>query len=83
MLTGQGGEPAGQEIAETGARTVDVAAVAVDEVHRHIEDVLDIALEAEPILEYEIEHAGAIRIGIGPDVRAVAQEAVRPALGER
>ena len=32
---------------------VDVAAVAVDEVHRHVEHPVDVALEAEAVLEDE------------------------------
>ena len=60
-----------------------VDAVAIAEIHRHVEQVVDIALVAEAVLEDEIEHAGAIGIGIGPDVRAVAQVAVRLAVGER
>ena len=72
-----------QELAERLAAGVVVDAVAVAEVHRHVEQVIDVALVAEAVLEHEVQHAGAIRIGIRPDVRAVAQVAVRLALGER
>jgi hypothetical protein len=76
-------ELAAQELAERLAAGVDVLAVAVGEVHRHVEQVVDVALEAETILEHEVEHAGAVRIGVGPDVRAVRQVTVGLAFGER
>ena len=57
--------------------------VAIDEIHRHIERVVDIALEAEAVLEDEGQHAGARVVDIGPDVAAIGQEAVGPALAER
>ncbi len=41
----------------TGAQRVDVAAVAVDEVHRHIQHPVHIALEAEARVEDEGQHA--------------------------
>jgi hypothetical protein len=50
-LAGQRRQAAGEEVAEGLAGGVDVAAVAVDEVHRHVEQVVDIALEAHAGLE--------------------------------
>ncbi len=72
-----------EEIAKALAGGIDVLAVAVDEVHRHIQHVLDVALEAHAVLEHERQDAAAVGIGVGPDVTAIAEEAVRPALGER
>ena len=74
---------AAQELAERLAGRVDVDPVAIGEIHRHVEHVVDVALVAEAVLEHEVEHAGAVRIGVGPDVRAVAEVAVGPAFGER
>jgi hypothetical protein len=65
---GSAGRRPFEEVAEAAAAGVDVAAVAVDEVHRHVEHVVDIALEAEAVLEHEVEHAGAVGIGVGPDM---------------
>ncbi len=56
--------------------------VAVDEIHRHVEHVVDIAFEAHAGLEGEGQHAGAVGIGIGPDMGAIALVAVGLALGE-
>ena len=72
-----------QEIAEALPRSIDVLAVAIDEVHRHIEHVVGIALEAEAVLEHEGQHATTVGIGVGPDVAAVALEARLLALLER
>ena len=52
---------------------IDVAAVAIDEIHRHVEHVLDIALEPEARLEHERQHAAAVGIDVGPDVAAIAE----------
>ena len=82
-LARQRRQPAVEEIAKALAARVDVAAVAIDEVHRHVERIVDVALEAHAVLEHERQHAAAIGIGVGPDVAAIAEEAVRPALGER
>src|SRR3546814_12671540 len=51
------GQPAGHEVTEALAGDVDVGVVAVDEVHRHVEQVVDIAFEAEAVLEHEGQHA--------------------------
>ena len=82
LLAGKAGQAAIQEIAEGLAGDVDIMAVAVDEIHRHIERVIEIALVAEAVLEHEGQHAGAVRIGVRPDVGAEGEEAVGLALGE-
>jgi hypothetical protein len=81
-LSGQNGQVAGQEIAKAEPGGVDVAALAEHEIHRHVEHVVGIAFIAEAILEHERQHAGARGIGIGPDMAAIGQEAVGPALGK-
>ena len=65
------------------AGDVDVLAVAVDEVHRHIERIVAVALVAEPVLEDEGQHAGAVGVGVFPDVAAEALVAVGLAFRER
>ena len=60
QFAGQGRQPAGEKIAERLAAGVDVGAVPVNEVHRHIEHIVDIALEPEAILEDEGQDAGAV-----------------------
>ena len=82
-LAGQRGQLAGHEVAEALPGGVDVPAVAEHEVHRHVEHVVDIAFVAEARVEHERQHAGAVRIGVRPDVAAVRKEAVGLALGER
>src|SRR3546814_16522025 len=72
---GQHRELAAHEVAEALPAGIVIDAVAVAEVHRHVEQVVDVALVAEAVLENEIEHAGAVRIGVGPAVRAVAEVA--------
>ena len=76
-------QPGLHEIAEALPAGVVVDAIAVGEIHRHVEQVIDIALVTEAILKHEVEHAGAVSVGVGPDVRAVAQVAVGLAFGER
>ena len=58
---------AGKEIAEALAGHIVIAPIAIDEIHRHIEGVVDIALEAEAVFEDEGQHAGAVGIGIAPN----------------
>ena len=71
-----------QELAEREIRHVVIAAVADDEIHRHVERPVDILLEAEAVEEGEGQHAGAVAVGVAPDLGAVGEEAVRLALGE-
>ncbi len=82
-LTGQGGQLALQEIAKRLAAGIDVLAVAIDEVHRHIEQIIGIALEAHAGFEGEGQRPGAAGHRLsGPDLRAVALEAARLAFDE-
>ena len=71
LLAGHHRKLAFQEILERQAGGVDVLAVAVDEVHGHIEDIVDVTLEAEALLEDKRQRAAAIRVGIGPAVAAI------------
>ena len=82
IFAGQGGQFPGLEIAERLARGVDVFAVALGEIHRRVQGVVGIAFEAETVLVHEAQHAGAVGVGVGPDVGAGRQEAVGPSLGE-
>ena len=82
-LAGQHRQFAVEEIAEAEARGVDIFAVAEDEIHRHVERIVAVALVAEAVVEHERQHAGARRVGVFPDVAAEALEAVGLALGER
>src|SRR3546814_4324622 len=66
-----------QEIPEGLAHRVDVPAVAVDEVHRHIERIIGIAIKAEPLLEHKGQHARPMGIGVGPDMAAIGKKAAR------
>src|SRR4029077_1048272 len=71
-FTRQRRQPSGKEIAKGLAAGIDVASVPVDKVHRHIEQVVDIALETETLLEDEWQGAAPIGVGIGPHEAAMA-----------
>ena len=43
----------------------------------------DIALKTKILVKYKIQHAGAVFVGIGPYMRAIAQIAIWLALGKR
>jgi hypothetical protein len=72
-----------EERGKTLAGDVDVLSVAVDEVHWDIESVVAVALVAEPVFEHERQHAGAVRVGVLPDVAAETLVAVRSTFRER
>ena len=59
-----------EEIAETFSRHVDIFAVAIDEIHRHRERVIDITLEPHAVFEHPWQHAGTRIVDIGPDLAA-------------
>ena len=59
-----------------------VLPVADDEIHRHVERPFDIIGKAEVRRETEFQHAGALVVGVAPDVAAPALQPVRLALGE-
>ena len=80
--TREGRELARQEVAKRGASNVDIAAVAIDEIHRHIERIIDVALEAHAGLERERQQPGAVGIGVAPHLGAVGLKAIGPAVGE-
>ena len=67
LLPRQSGQFALQEIAERLTQRVDVCAVAVDEIHRHVQNPIDIALKAHALLKRPRQHASAGRIQIAPD----------------
>ena len=62
---------------------VDVFAVAVDKIHRHIQRVLHIAFKTEPIFEHKGQHAGACIIQVPPNMAAPAFLAIGLAFEER
>ena len=82
-LAGQRVELARHQIAERLAGDVDVFVAALDEIHRHVERVVDPALEAHARLERPRQHAGARVVGVAPDFRAEREKAVGLAFGER
>ena len=82
LLAGERRQAAVEKVAEGLAGDVEIFAVAVDEVHRHIERVIEIAFVAEPVLEHERQHAGAVRIGVRPDMAAEGEETVGLSFGE-
>ena len=55
----------------------------LDEIHRHIERVVDPTLEPHTGLERPRQHAGARIVGIAPDFRTEREIAVGFTLGER
>src|SRR6516162_11026648 len=73
-IVGQRRQLAGDEIPEGLATRVNVVAVSVDKIHRHIEHIVDIALEAETALEHERQGAAPVGIGIGPHEAALAEK---------
>ena len=81
-VAGQGVQLSVHEGAERLARQVDIGLAALGEIHRRVQRIVGVALIAEAVLEHEVQHPGAVRVGVGPDVGARRQEAVRPALGE-
>src|SRR3546814_15192939 len=59
LLARQRGKIALQEVAEALPRGVDIFAVAKDEIHRHLEHLVDLAFIAETLVEHEGQPAGA------------------------
>ena len=83
LFAGQLRQLAVEESRGSSRRRRRYIAVAVDEVHRHIERIVAVALVAEAVLEHERQHAGAVGVGVFPDVAAEALVAVGLAFGER
>ena len=63
-------------------RDILINARPVDEIHRHVEHVIDPAFKAESIFKNKWQHATAIRIGVRPDLTTITQEPVRFAFNE-
>ena len=82
LFAGKLRQAAIEKVAETFSGDVDVFLVADDEIHRHVERVVSILLEAETGFEHEGQHAGTIVVGIAPDLAAIAQIAGVAAVGE-
>src|SRR3546814_16910476 len=82
LLAGQDRQFALQEITERQPGGVDIAALAIDEVHRHIEHIVGVAFIAEALFEKERQHPRARRIGVRPAMAAVREIAVGLLLGE-
>ena len=66
-----GGEISSDEVFEIKTRSIDIFAVAVDEIHRHIEHIIGVAFIAKAIFKHEGQHARARRISVGPDMAAI------------
>ena len=82
-LAFEGREFASHEVPERRAGNVDVAAVAINKIHRHIESVVGVALIAHAPFEGEGQHAGAALVGIEPDFAAHRLKTVGLSLSER
>ena len=76
-------QAAGHVGAERLPGHVLVGAAALDEVHRHVQQPLDVALEAEPLLEHQRRHPGPGVVHVRPHPGAAGQQAARLALDER
>jgi len=79
-VIGQHRQLAGNEISERQPARVDVSSISVNEIHRHIEHVVNVTLEPEARLEDKGQGTAPVRVGIGPDVAAVAEKAGGAAL---
>ena len=55
-----------KEIPERHAKCIDVLTIAVDEIHRNIESVLNPCFKAKPVFEDKGDHPGAVCIQIAP-----------------
>jgi len=83
QFAGQDRQFAGHEVPEAEAARIDVFTLAADKIHRNVQRIVDILFETEPLFEHEGQHARAVRVGIGPDLRAVGQEAIGAPVEER
>ncbi len=70
----------GHELAKRGAGVVVVNAVAPNEIHGHVENVLEPFFEPEPVFENHRRESRSLRIGIAPHQRALADRASRDAV---
>ena len=69
-----------QKIFEIQPRRIDILAVAIDEIHRHIQHIIGILFIAKAVFEHERQHPCAARIGVGPDMAAIGEETIGLAL---
>ena len=81
-LARQARKPALEQIAKRLPGHIDVLVAALDEVHRHVERIVDPALETHAGLERPGQHAAAVGIGVAPDFRAEREKAVWLSFGE-
>ena len=82
-FTGQCGQLALEEIAERLAKGVNIFAIAVDKIHRHIEHVFHVAFEPEIFVEHERQHTRAGIVQMTPNAGAPAFVAIWFAIKER
>ncbi len=81
-LAGKLRQRAAQEIAEVRTGDVVVGLAPLDEIHRHGQRVVDVALVTHAVLEDEREHAGARVVRVLPHRAAFGKVAVEPPVGE-
>ena len=74
---------AGQKIPERLTQRIDILAVAVDKIHRHIQHPIDVALKAETRVKRKRQHAGAAVVEAPPDPAAPGFMPVQLAVKER
>ena len=77
------GQLAFKKITEGLAERIDIFAVAIDKIHRHIERVIHIALKPHTVLKDERQHTGARIVQVAPDIAAPGFMTVKLALKER
>ena len=82
-FAGQGRQAPGDEIAERLTACIDVAAVAVNEIHRHVEHVVDVTLEPKTWFENKRQGSATVGVGVSPDITAMTQQTRRLALDKR
>src|SRR3546814_19553115 len=82
LLAGQDRQFALQEITERQPGGVDIAALAIDDVHRHIEHIVGVAFIAEALFENEREHHQWRRIGVRPESEAVRERSEARRVGK-
>ena len=82
VLARQLSELAREQIPKARAAHVVIVLAAFDEIHRHIERVIDVALESHAVLECKGQHAGTGAISMAPDFRAHRQKTVRLPIGK-
>ena len=82
LLAGQRRQLALQKIAEGLAKCVDIFAIAVDKIHRHIERILHPSLKPKTLVKDERHHPSAGIIQIAPHQPAGGFHAIGLAVEE-